>query len=339
MSDTKSPQASNITTDLLLAASAIFGGSSNPKGNIHLLASATVAPRGYRPRFESQAAAKTPESLNLKKLTHKTIDAVTKDIEGFHFNKAVARIRELTNALEKIAADASKHTGDWNTAMGESLEATIHLLAPFLPHLAEELWALLGHTDLVATRSWPVADATLLAAAGRVYSPPVEVVEVPPAERLRLILVTLAALLASHTAEHLLLMGAWWVLGRAVLRGQADTGVLTAWALLLAGSVAGAVALALPTWSVVVVGVVGFVSFVVSDGKKCEAIGVIAAGHAVSPQRTVPPAPPPPPPPPTPPPPPPVPIVPIDLHRSTIYQPKHSKQLLGKPSSYTKLRT
>ncbi len=102
------------------------------------------------------------ELLALKKLTHKTIDAVTKDIEGFHFNKAVARIRELTNALEKIAADASKHTSDWKTAMGESLEATIHLLAPFLPHLAEELWALLGHTDLVATRSWPVADATLL---------------------------------------------------------------------------------------------------------------------------------------------------------------------------------
>jgi leucyl-tRNA synthetase len=95
-----------------------------------------------------------PEYQALKKLTHKTIDAVTKDIENFHFNKAVARIRELTNAIEK-ALNSELWTLD-------SVETTLHLLAPLMPHLAEECWALLGHADLIATRAWPVADAALL---------------------------------------------------------------------------------------------------------------------------------------------------------------------------------
>ncbi len=106
--------------------------------------------------------ATNDEILILQKLTHKTIAAVTKDFEQFHFNKAVARIRELTNEIEKIVADERKNTGDWRLATGDSLAATIHLIAPLLPHLAEELWAMLGHTDLIATRPWPKADAALL---------------------------------------------------------------------------------------------------------------------------------------------------------------------------------
>ena len=96
--------------------------------------------------------AKTESSPELKKLTHKTIDAVTKDLEQFHFNKAVARIRELTNAIEKEPI----------ATVGEAIEATIHLIAPLLPHLAEELWSMLGHRDLIATRPWPKADPALL---------------------------------------------------------------------------------------------------------------------------------------------------------------------------------
>jgi len=92
----------------------------------------------------------------LRKQTHKTIDAVGKDIEAFHFNKAVARIRELTNAMEKLDAKAEA------ASFAEAATAVIHLIAPLLPHLAEELWQELGHTDLVATRPWPKADAALL---------------------------------------------------------------------------------------------------------------------------------------------------------------------------------
>jgi leucyl-tRNA synthetase len=102
------------------------------------------------------------EIITLQKLTHKTIHAVTKDFEQFHFNKAVARIRELTNEIEKIVADETKNTSDWRLATGDSLSAALHLLAPLMPHLAEELWATLGNTDLIATRPWPKADAALL---------------------------------------------------------------------------------------------------------------------------------------------------------------------------------
>jgi leucyl-tRNA synthetase len=92
----------------------------------------------------------------LRKLTHKTIDAVTKDIEQFHFNKVVARIRELTNAIEKEDATTKP------AVFAEAVTAVIHLIAPLLPHLAEELWSELGHKDLVATRAWPKADPALL---------------------------------------------------------------------------------------------------------------------------------------------------------------------------------
>ena len=47
-------------------------------------------------------------------------------------------------------------------AFTEAIEAVLHLIAPFLPHLAEECWSLLGHKDLIALRAWPKADAALL---------------------------------------------------------------------------------------------------------------------------------------------------------------------------------
>ena len=86
---------------------------------------------------------------SLQRLTHKTIAAVTDDIERFHFNKAIARIRELTNALEK-------------TPHRESIEVVLHLLQPFLPHIAEECWEALGHKDQLINRPWPKADPQYL---------------------------------------------------------------------------------------------------------------------------------------------------------------------------------
>ena len=105
-------------------------------------------------------------SHELRKRTHKTIDAVTKDIEAFHFNKAVARIRELTNAaMEELVSvvDASSPIPNLSShAYYDATEIVIHLIAPLMPHLAEEMWSALGNTDLVATRDWPVADPALL---------------------------------------------------------------------------------------------------------------------------------------------------------------------------------
>jgi leucyl-tRNA synthetase len=92
-------------------------------------------------------------AVKIRRQIHKTIALVSEDLDRFHFNKAVARIRELTNALSDGA------TG-W--ALREGLEAVVLLMAPMMPHLAEELWTELGHDTLVSDTPWPVADAALL---------------------------------------------------------------------------------------------------------------------------------------------------------------------------------
>ncbi|MBM3554059.1 MAG: leucine--tRNA ligase [Alphaproteobacteria bacterium] len=97
------------------------------------------------------------EATALRRAAHKTILGVTEDIEKFHFNRAVARVYELANAVQAFkpagAADG------W--ALREALETLVHLVGPMMPHLAEELWASLGGTALVAGNPWPLADAAL----------------------------------------------------------------------------------------------------------------------------------------------------------------------------------
>jgi len=88
---------------------------------------------------------------------HKTIAAVTDDLDKFRFNRAVARIRELTNALEDLPA---KEPGA-GAVLREGLEAATRLLGPMMPHLAEEMWQALGHAELMADTPWPKADPDL----------------------------------------------------------------------------------------------------------------------------------------------------------------------------------
>jgi leucyl-tRNA synthetase len=96
--------------------------------------------------------------LESRKLIHKTIDAVSKDIESFHYNKAVARIRELTNSLSSLSLGQP----DSMAVYKEGMEAVTHLIAPMLPHLAEEMWETLGYADWLCERPWPKADPQFL---------------------------------------------------------------------------------------------------------------------------------------------------------------------------------
>ena len=97
-------------------------------------------------------------AAGLRQIVHKAIDGVTGDIEAFHFNRSVARIHELTNAIGDFKADDA---GDgW--AHREALETLIVLSGPMMPHLAEEMWKALGHEGLLADAAWPVADASLI---------------------------------------------------------------------------------------------------------------------------------------------------------------------------------
>src|SRR5207245_10580055 len=99
----------------------------------------------------------SPALVTARRLVHKTIAAVTDDLDKFRFNRAVARIRELTNALEDLPA-AEPGAG---AVLREGLEAATRLIGPMMPHLAEEMWQSLGHPGLIADAPWPTPDPDL----------------------------------------------------------------------------------------------------------------------------------------------------------------------------------
>jgi leucyl-tRNA synthetase len=102
--------------------------------------------------FGQLDAGATGEDKALARKTHQTIAAVAEDIEALAFNKAVARIYELTTATEKAAPSADR---------GAAIRAILLLVSPMMPHLAEEAWAL-GEAGLIADAPWPEADPALL---------------------------------------------------------------------------------------------------------------------------------------------------------------------------------
>ncbi len=97
------------------------------------------------------------EALTLRRAVHRTIVAFTDDLERFRFNRAVARIHELANALGEFAPAGPADL--W--ALREALETVARLIQPMMPHLAEELWERLGHPELLAESAWPEADGEL----------------------------------------------------------------------------------------------------------------------------------------------------------------------------------
>ncbi len=94
----------------------------------------------------------------LRRTIHQTIHAVSNDLDLFHFNKAVARIRELTNALDEM--DPADELAPSTYRYG--MEVVVLLIAPMMPHIAEEMWLYLGHEELVVDTPWPEYDASLL---------------------------------------------------------------------------------------------------------------------------------------------------------------------------------
>lgn len=93
----------------------------------------------------------------LQQKAHQTLAKVGSDIEAFHMNKAVARLRELTNMIEAFQP-ASGDTGLYR----EAVEFALRGLNPMIPHITEELWAELGHTTLLAQTSWPTINPAFL---------------------------------------------------------------------------------------------------------------------------------------------------------------------------------
>jgi leucyl-tRNA synthetase len=95
-----------------------------------------------------------PPDADTERKLHQTIQKVTEDLDGMRFNTAIAAMMELTNHLTPLPV---RPRG--------VLRTFVLLLAPFAPHLAEELWAALGHPATLAYEPWPTFDATLTKAA------------------------------------------------------------------------------------------------------------------------------------------------------------------------------
>lgn len=111
--------------------------------------------------FEDRRPAEPadPAAKALYRQMHQTIKKVTEDIDKrYQFNTAVSAIMELVNAISAYPEGADRGT------LAEAIEKTIVLLAPFAPHIAEELWHRIGHADSVHAQPWPTWDEAALAA-------------------------------------------------------------------------------------------------------------------------------------------------------------------------------
>ncbi|MFB2552958.1 leucine--tRNA ligase [Ensifer soli] len=105
------------------------------------------------------------EALAISQAAHKTLKAIGTDYDKLAFNKAVARLYDLVNTLAAPLADvaAGKSEAATVAAAREAVEILIALMAPIMPHLAEECWRAIGGTGLVARMPWPTFDPALVA--------------------------------------------------------------------------------------------------------------------------------------------------------------------------------
>jgi len=136
-------------------------------GHLAELGGGEAPPPSAPPDRARAATVPTPTTeagRAFRRAIHETIRRVTDDIEReFHFNTAIAAIMELVNALQAFAAASGDGTGDRAAPeraalLREAVETTLLLLGPFCPHVTEELWSLLGHTESLFKQRWPVAD-------------------------------------------------------------------------------------------------------------------------------------------------------------------------------------
>jgi leucyl-tRNA synthetase len=100
------------------------------------------------------ASASADVIKNLRRKVHLVVQSVTRDFEKFEFNTIISALMELMNEMSKAKTQGAYGTPAWN----EAAEMYIKLLAPIAPHIAEEMWALLGKPYSIHNQAWPVVD-------------------------------------------------------------------------------------------------------------------------------------------------------------------------------------
>jgi leucyl-tRNA synthetase len=111
--------------------------------------------------IETKAENLNNADSNLSKLNaimHKTIFLVSEDLNKFHFNRAIARIREFSNYI----GDQNFADQNLRNPLEIAIKNLLKLLCPFIPHIAEELWQKLGEAQMLSITLWPEADPSLV---------------------------------------------------------------------------------------------------------------------------------------------------------------------------------
>jgi leucyl-tRNA synthetase len=113
-----------------------------------------------KPNDAPPSGCESGDALALRQIAHRTVADISSDIEGFRFNRAIARAYELITAIRKHES-ASDPAIVW--ARGEGLRLFMQALAPFMPHVAEEAWHVLGQDGFIVATPWPTLDPKLIA--------------------------------------------------------------------------------------------------------------------------------------------------------------------------------
>jgi leucyl-tRNA synthetase len=110
----------------------------------------------YNPKLVKKSTNLSKEEKDLKRAIHTAIKEIKEDLEGdYQFNTAVSELMKLSNALKDAKCITS-------SVYQEGIETLLLLLAPFAPHLAEELWAKIGYSESIHLQSFPVLDESAL---------------------------------------------------------------------------------------------------------------------------------------------------------------------------------
>ena len=106
---------------------------------------------------EGKPTQETEIPREIDRKLHQTIKAVSADLQDFHFNTGLARLMELTNSIYGWVGSDLKDVSK-NPAVISVIETLIKMIAPFAPHLSEEMWELQGHSQTIFDEAWPGFD-------------------------------------------------------------------------------------------------------------------------------------------------------------------------------------
>lgn len=123
--------------------------------------------RAAKGEGSSDGASDSPadRALDVRKAAHRALIRVEEDVERLHFNTCIAHVRSLANHLSATIASTEVPVAPGTAlarAFGEAADILVLILAPFMPHLAEACWAVLGHDTLVVSTPWPQSDRALV---------------------------------------------------------------------------------------------------------------------------------------------------------------------------------